>query len=109
MGPDRRPHKVKAEPRHSQKPNRPAVTAYLLVLVKRVDDQLHHTVDFSLEGMLFRLLSEFLNLRSIQSIQLDSLSLSDSTRVQVKLLHIQSTSQPVNVFYSKVQKIAQVL
>lgn len=61
------------------KPNQPAVSAYLLVLVKGVDDQLHHTVDFSLEGMLFRLLSEFLNLHGVQSIQLDSLFLSGRT------------------------------
>lgn len=79
LRPDRRPPWVKTETRHPQKPNHPAVTAYLLVLVKRIDDQLHHTVDFSLEGMFFRLLSEFLNLRGVESIQLDSLFLSDGT------------------------------
>lgn len=50
--------------------------AYLLVLVERVDNQLHHAVHFSLEDMLFRLFSKFLDLRCIQSIQLDRLLLS---------------------------------
>lgn len=58
--------------------------AYLLVLVEWVDDQLHHAVDFSLERMFFRLFSEFLNLRRIQSIQLDRLLLSKDSQVQRK-------------------------
>lgn len=56
---------------------------YLLVLVERVDNQLHHAVHFCLEDMLFRLFSKFLDLRCIQSIQLDRLLLSkgsDTTR-----------------------------
>lgn len=56
--------------------------AYLLVLVEWVDDQLHHAVDFSLEGMFFGLFSELLNLRRIQSIQLDRLLLSTDSQMQ---------------------------
>lgn len=93
LRPDRRPPRVKTETRHPQKPNQPAVATHLLVLVKRVDDQLHHTVDFSLEGMFFRLLSEFLDLGSVQSIQLDSLFLSEGDKwAQVRLVHIESTT-----------------
>lgn len=58
-------------------PNQAAVSAHLLVLVKRVDDQLHHAVDFSLEGVFLGLLSEFLDLRSAQAVQLDRLLLSE--------------------------------
>lgn len=56
--------------------------AYLLVLVQRVDDQLHHAVHFGLEDVLFRLFSEFLDLRCIQSVQLDRLLLSEGSRTQ---------------------------
>lgn len=56
--------------------------AYLLVLVEWVDDQLHHAVDFSLEGMFFGLFSEFLDLRRVQSIQLDRLLLSKESQMQ---------------------------
>lgn len=59
-----------------------ATPPHLLVLVERVDNQLHHSVNFSLEGMFFRLFSEFLNLCSIQPIQLDSLLLSEGRRMQ---------------------------
>lgn len=60
----------------------PFSPAYLLVLVEWVDDQLHHAVDFSLEGMFFGLFSEFLNLRRVQSIQLDRLLLSKDSQMQ---------------------------
>lgn len=54
--------------------------AYLLVLVERVDNQLHHAVHFGLEDMLFRLFSELLDLRSVQPIQLDGLLLSGGSQ-----------------------------
>lgn len=95
---DRRPPRVKTETCHPQKPNQPAVATHLLVLVKRVDDQLHHTVDFSLEGMFFRLLSEFLNLGSVQSIQLDSLFLSEGDKwAQVRVVCIKSTTGSMQI------------
>lgn len=56
--------------------------AYLLVLVERVDNQLHHAVHFGLEDMLFRLFSQFLDLRRVQSIQLDGLLLSEGSQTQ---------------------------
>ena len=45
--------------------------AHLLVLVQRVDDQLHHPVHLRLEGVLLRLLPDLFDLRSIQPVQLD--------------------------------------
>lgn len=48
---------------------------HLLVLVQGVDDQLHHAVHLRLEGVLLRLLSDLLDLRGVQAVQLDRLLL----------------------------------
>ena len=45
----------------------------LFVLVEGVDDELHHPVHFSLEHMLFRFLTDFLDLSCVQAIKLDGL------------------------------------
>ena len=57
------------------------IHAHLLVLVQRVDNQLHHTVDFSLKCMFFRFFSDFLDLSCIQPFQLDCLFLSKDRQV----------------------------
>ena len=49
--------------------------AHLLVLVQRVDDQLHHPVHLRLESVLLRLLPDLFDLRSVQPVQLDRLLL----------------------------------
>jgi len=41
---------------------------YIFVAVKRVDDELHHSIDFRLKMMFFCLLPQFSNLSNIQPI-----------------------------------------
>ncbi len=48
----------------------------LLVAVQRVDNELHHAVDFSLELVLLRLVTECLGLAHTHAIQLDGLLLT---------------------------------
>lgn len=40
-------------------------SSYLFVAVEWIDDEFHHTIDFSLESKLFRLFPEFFDLSHI--------------------------------------------
>ena len=46
--------------------------SYLLISVQRIDNQLHHSANFSLESVFLSLLSKFFHLSHIQTIQFDS-------------------------------------
>ena len=60
--------------------------SYLFVSVKRVDDELHHSVDLGLEGKLLCLFPQLFHLGHTQPVQLDGLLLSGMRNGELRIL-----------------------